>query len=167
MTASQRARRRARFDQMKSNWVESTNRNRKMGWLFPNFYLHTHYMKWKSDDFLLSNSSLPWVSNYFPPHPVWHVQQILLNHGVGLPWVSNYFLPVVSGRFVGHVPQCIKFTFAKIFVGQVKLRGSKLFWKPTVKVRLGVQHAFRCFEVKQTFLFGGGGVKNSIKESRI
>ena len=37
-----------------------------------------------------------------------------------LPWVSNYFPPpVVSGRFVGHVPQCMKMSFTKIFFGQV------------------------------------------------
>eukprot|EP00493_Phyllostaurus_siculus_P001765 UN01775 len=32
-----------------------------------------------------------------------------------LPWVSNYLPPppVVSGRFVGHVPQCTK--IVKVF----------------------------------------------------
>ena len=53
---------------------------------------------------------------------------------VVLPWVSNYFPPVVSGRFVGHLPQCMKFPFAKNFVGQVKPRGGGSNLTPTVNV---------------------------------
>ena len=42
-------------------------------------------------------------------------------------------LTVVSMRFVGHVPQCTKFRFAKIFVGQVKPREGGSNVTPTVK----------------------------------
>ena len=40
--------------------------------------------------------------------------------------------PVVSGRFVGHVPWCTTFPFAKSFVGQVKPRGEGSNLTPTV-----------------------------------
>ena len=33
--------------------------------------------------------------------------------------------PVISGSFVGHVPLCTKFSFMKIFIGQVKPRGGE------------------------------------------
>ena len=40
--------------------------------------------------------------------------------------------PVVSGRFVGHVPLCTKFSFMKNFVGQVKPREGGSNLTPTV-----------------------------------
>ena len=52
---------------------------------------------------------------------------------IKLPWVSNYSLPVVSGSFLGRVPQCTKFHFKKSFLGQVKPQGGKVIWHPWTK----------------------------------
>ena len=41
-----------------------------------------------------------------------------------LPWVSNYSPPVVSVRFVGHVPLCMKFSFMKFLLVRTN-RGGK------------------------------------------